>query len=60
MDINISSNGGNYSAVNGFAPSARKIKGFGNFADSNRMSVGTQKKKTKSKSRALKYKQNLG
>jgi hypothetical protein len=60
MDLNISSRGGNYSAVNGFAPSRKKVKGFGNFADSNKKSVGTQKKKVGSKKRPLKYKQNLG
>lgn len=60
MDLNLPSNGGNASAINGFAPKRREMKGFGNFADSNRKAVGTQKKKVGSKPRPLKYKQNLG
>ena len=59
-DVNISSRGGNYSAINGFAPVRKKVTGFGNFADSNKKAVGTQKKKTGSKKRPLRYKQNLG
>lgn len=60
MDLNISSRGGNYSKVNGFAPILKKLKGFGNFSDSNKKAVGTQKKKNGSKKRPLEYKQRLG
>lgn len=67
MDINISSRGGNYSAVNGFAPPRKKTKGFGNFADSNRMAIGKPptkkqiaKKRKESKRAVLTYKQKMG
>lgn len=67
MDLNISSRGGNYSAVNGFAPKRKQTKPFGNFANSNPMAIGkppTKKqivKKRKGTKRAvLTYKQKLG
>jgi hypothetical protein len=66
MDINISSRGGNYSAVNGFSPTLKKVKAFGNFADSNAKAVGVQSKKQVrsgrqgGKKHPLGYKQNLG
>lgn len=66
MDLNISSNGGNASALTGYTPRALKNKGYGNFANSNQMSASTQTKKQVrkgrkgSKKRPLKGKQNLG
>lgn len=67
MDINWSNNRQNYSAVNGFAPPRKKTKGFGNFADSNRMAVGKlptkkqiMKKRKETKRAVLTYKQKLG
>lgn len=66
MDINISSRGGNSSALNSYSPPLRKMKGFGNFADSNNKAVATQTKKQIArkrkggKKRPLYYKQNLG
>lgn len=37
---------GNPSAINYWTPKLPKMKSFGNFADSNRKAIGTQKKKT--------------
>lgn len=67
MDLNISSRGGNYSAVNGFAPRARRMKGFGNFADSNPMAIGkpptkkqVKRSRKNTKRAVLAYKQKMG
>jgi hypothetical protein len=61
MDIDISSNGGNASSTNMYAPKRRVMKGYGNFANSNSKAVGVQKNTAKKKKkRPLTYKQNMG
>lgn len=67
MDINISSRGGNSSAINNGTPRLPKTKGFGNFADSNAKlfkQTPTKKqikrKRQQPKHRTLNYKQNMG